>query len=274
MSLRENEWEGAVAKVIWMSDLHFVHEGTVLGYNPRVRLRMAIDHINAHHADAEMCIISGDLVNRGTSADYAALAQELERLSVPYYPMVGNHDDRALLRTHLPIPETTQPEFVQYSLETPVADLLCLDTQCVGQDAGESCDRRSDWLRSALRDAGAKPVYIFMHHPPMALGLPMQDLDCMRDGERFLDLISAFQSVRHLFIGHVHRPITGVVRGIPYATMRSVLYQAPPPQPAWDWDSFAPAREAPALGVLSLLEGDVALHYDQFCSFETGVAVT
>ena len=53
-----------------MSDIHFAAEGNVLGHDPRIRLETAIEHINAHHSDAEMCVITGDMVNRGTQADY------------------------------------------------------------------------------------------------------------------------------------------------------------------------------------------------------------
>lgn len=259
------------AKLIWMSDLHFVAEGRVQGHDPRVRVDAAIAHIAAHHADAAGCIISGDLVDRGTAEDYAALAQRLSDCPVPLYPMVGNHDNRQLLRQHIALPDDAMPAFVQYAL--PFADGLavCLDTQKTGSDAGEVCAIRMAWLRGIL-DGHAGPVYLFMHHPPLALGLPMQDQDRMENGDMFLDAIAAYPQIKMMFIGHVHRPITGTVRGIPYATMRSVLYQAPPPMPAWDWDSFKPAQEPPALGILQFADGDVRLQYDQFCDFAVGGA--
>ena len=80
-------------KAIWMSDPHFTHEGNVLGHDPRVRLQAAIGHINQHHSDSTYCIISGDMVNRGTVTDYKTLYSTMSTLSVPILPMVGNHDD-------------------------------------------------------------------------------------------------------------------------------------------------------------------------------------
>ena len=259
-----------MTKLIWMSDLHFASDGDVLGHDPRARLRAAIAFINQHHADAAACVISGDLVNRGSARDYAALAELLATLDLPVLPLVGNHDDRALLRTDLPLPPDAMPDFVQYRVDVPWGRLLCLDTLLPGQDAGAFCNARADWLQAQIADAGDRPLYLFLHHPPMPLGLPMQDTDRMQDGDAFLDLIAGQPAVRHLFIGHVHRPITGTVRGIPYATMRSVLYQAPAPRPAWDWDSFAPAAEAPDLGVLTLTDGDVTLQYTQICPASVG----
>ena len=258
-------------KVIWLSDLHFVAEGLVGGHDPYVRLTHAVDFINEHHSDADHCVISGDLVDRATPGDYAALAQHLKRLTVPVLPMVGNHDDRDKLQAALRLPGAPLDGFVQYAVKGPKALIVCLDTLTPGSDHGTFCDARLSWLARVLSDTRDRPALVFLHHPPMDLGLPMQDVDRLRDGEAVLELLAECPHVRQLCIGHVHRPITGTARGIPFATMRSVLYQAPPPVPAWDWDSFAPAHEAPALGILTVDGWDVQMHYTQFCAYETGV---
>lgn len=257
-------------KAIWMSDLHFAQSGHVLDHDPRIRLTMALDHINANHSDASFCVVSGDMVNRGTETDYKALSTHFDKLDVPLLPMVGNHDNRALLRRHFELPATCMDDFVQYTLSTPSGLIVCLDTQKTGSDAGELCAQRRSWLQSVLENAEKGPVFIFMHHPPMAVRLPMQDTEGLNDGDIFLDLISGFTCVKYLFIGHVHRPISGTVRSIPFSTMRSVLYQAPAPRPAWDWDTFKPSDEAPNLGVITISRSDVNLQYEQFCQFEDG----
>ncbi len=259
-----------MVKLIWLSDPHFVSEGEVLGHDPRVRLKGATDFINQNHADSSFCVVSGDMVNRGSEADYRGVAEQLGQLQVPVLPMVGNHDVRDLFRAALPVPETSMDGFIQYTVPTSEGLIVCLDTHKVGSDAGEFCAQRREWLENVLSAAGDTPVYIFMHHPPMHLGLPMQDTENLENGEAFLDLVSGHSNVRYLFIGHVHRPITGTVRGIPFATMRSVLYQAPAPVPAWDWDSFAPGKEAPNLGVLTIDELGVNLQYVQFCAYSEG----
>ncbi|MGC1495052.1 MAG: phosphodiesterase [Sulfitobacter sp.] len=259
-------------KAIWMSDLHFVCEGMVSGHDPRLRLNAAVNHINRHHDDASFCVISGDLVNHGTKADYASLRDHLDTLAIPFLPMAGNHDDRAMLRTHLPLPTSCMTDFIQYSISTPNGLVVCLDTQKSGSDAGEFCAKRLAWLKSVLDKAKDIPVYLFMHHPPMPLGLPMQDSDRMQNGDVFLDLVSHYACVKYMFIGHVHRPISGLMRGIAFSTMRSVLYQAPAPLPEWNWDSFKPSEEAPNMGILTLSDGAVTLQYDQFCSFDVGTS--
>ncbi len=259
-----------MVKLIWLSDLHFVAEGIDLGHDPRTRLKAAIAFVNQHHADSAYCVLSGDLVNRETVEDYSALAEHLAELRVPMLPMIGNHDDRHIVRSVLPLPVGCMDNFIQYAVPTPEGLVLCLDTHKVGSPAGELCGERLAWLEQQLSAAGSGPVYVFMHHPPMPLGLPMQDMDRLEEGDVFLDLVAAHGNVKHLFIGHVHRPITGTAKGIPFATMRSVLYQAPAPVPAWDWESFTPAEEAPNLGIITLSQLGVNLQYIQFCPYAQG----
>lgn len=137
-------------KLIWITDLHFSHDGMVLGCNPRQRLGRAIDHINTHHGDAGACVITGDMVEQATTENYQAVSRELSRLSIPYFPMVGNHDDRDLLRQHLPLPSTCMKNFIQFSHETDVGRLICLDTLVNGASHGLLCPERLEWLSQAL----------------------------------------------------------------------------------------------------------------------------
>lgn len=253
-----------MTKVIWFSDAHFLAAGEAEGMNPRTRLAAAVDHINAHYSDADFAVLTGDLVNDGGGADYRGFRDALDKLEIPYFPMVGNHDTRDAFRSVLAVPDNCMADFVQYSVAADDGVILCLDTLKPGSDAGEFCAVRMRWLEKALNDARDQPVFIFMHHPPMALNLPVLDAIGLENGTEFLDQIARFQSVKYLFAGHVHRPVSGTVRGIPFATMRSLLYQAPPPRPAWDWDSFQAAQEEPNYGVLTISGADVNLQYIQF----------
>ena len=99
----------------------------------------------------------------------------------------------------------------------------------------------------------------------------MQDRENMENGSEFLELISEYSCVKYLFIGHIHRPITGTVRGVPFATMSSILYQAPAPKPEWSWETFNPAEESPKFGLISITESMVRLQYIEFCKYNNGI---
>ncbi len=260
-----------MAKLLWMTDLHYAKE-PILGHDPAARVEAAVAYINRHHGDSLGCVISGDLTENGTLAEYRALAALLDRLTVPWFPMVGNHDRRANLRAVMPLPQDCLDGFVQYRVAFEAFELLCLDTLREDASEGELCGARLGWIKQALEPRAARPRLVFMHHPPLKLGLPVLDPDRLLEADPLLELLSAPGAVQHLFCGHVHRPISGSVRGVPFAALRALLLQAPPPEPAWDWAGFVPAREAPDLGIIHVETGDIVVQYTQPCSADLGYA--
>ena len=259
-----------MSKIIWMSDPHFQKDRLIDGINPRKRLSLAIEHANRHHSDAAFIVLSGDLAGDEGDDNYAALAEQLGKSNLPIYPMMGNHDSRASMRAHLNVPETAMPDFIQYSLDLPDAKILCLDTHKLGSHAGQFCQTRQDWLNQTLSQCADKSAYIFMHHPPLALQLPAQDEIMLEQADAFLDIISAHSNVKHLFMGHVHYATSGSLRGIPFASLGALSFQAPPPRPAWTWDTFEQPHDAPHFGVLYIEEQSVVLQPTKFCAFQDG----
>lgn len=103
-----------VSKLVWLSDLHFSSQGHVCGVDTARRVAGAVDYINERYSDAVACVVSGDLVDHGTRADYAGLCDVLAALQMPVFPLAGNHDDRLLLREYLPPPSADVTEVIQY----------------------------------------------------------------------------------------------------------------------------------------------------------------
>ncbi|SHL03555.1 3',5'-cyclic AMP phosphodiesterase CpdA [Roseovarius marisflavi] len=258
-------------RIIWLSDLHFEEYGTVLGHDPRARLDVTISFINKNYGAADLCLISGDMVETATPANYRALATELDRLAIPWWPMTGNHDDRAMVPEHLGLPDGAMPGFAQYAIELPQARVLCLDSLNPGVASGLLCAERLDWLERALLANPDKATLVFLHHPPMALDLPMLDPDRLENGAALLDLLARFPAVRQLCFGHVHRPVSGHIGRIAFSSLRSALYQAPPPVPTWNWESFTPAAEAPDLGIITLHDDQTNIAFLPFCAVSLGV---
>jgi 3',5'-cyclic-AMP phosphodiesterase len=262
-----------MAKLIWFSDLHFKSVGLNFGHDPRVRLEVVIDYVSAHHSDAEFCVISGDMVEDATPAICADLAKRLERLPFRVLPMVGNHDVRSMFRAALPLPDSAQETFVQYAVQLTGLRVICLDTLTEGSSDGSFCKAREAWLRDELARDRVTPTVVFCHHPPLDLGLPALDRTRVANGQVIVDMLSDAPNIRQLLFGHVHRPTLGVAQGVPYASIRSVLYQAPPPVPAWDWESFTPALEASDIGVITFEDDVLRIQFEPFCDARTGLVL-
>ncbi|WP_415921574.1 metallophosphoesterase [Tateyamaria sp. SN6-1] len=257
-----------MTKLIWMSDPHFQAEGTIDGLDPRVRLDAALAHANTHYPDAACIVVSGDLVGDDIEGDYAGLIDRFAASALPIYPMVGNNDDRAAFLRAFALPKEAMPGFAQYRFDLPDVAIICLDTHAPGVHSGAFCDARLAWLERTLADTG--PCIVFMHHPPLPLGLPRQDEIMLDDGARVLDVIAQAGNVRHLCMGHVHRITCGSVRGVPFTSLNSLAFQAPAPRPDWDWDSFKMAPEAPSYAVIDVTEETITVQFIQFCEASTG----
>lgn len=251
-------------KFIHLTDCHVISGGrTLYGADPVRRLARAVDSINAEHADAACVVVSGDLTHWGEAGAYAAFAAEIDRLSMPVHLMVGNHDDRAAFARAFAGAPRDAAGFVQAAIDTPAGRFLLLDTKAEGTHAGAYCAARRDWLRQQL-DRGEGPVFLFMHHPPFAVGIRAMDVIALTDAEAFHEVIAPHMPrIRHLFFGHVHRPISGNWRGLSFSCMRGLNHQV-----ALALDPAAPGFAGdfaePAYGVVLIDEDCVRVHLHEF----------
>ncbi|TPM37896.1 phosphodiesterase [Mesorhizobium sp. B2-3-4] len=210
-------------KIIQVTDVHLGRRGELrFGADLHQRFASCIAHINAHHADAALCVVTGDLTETGAAQSYADLRATLGTLSTPYRLLPGNHDRRAYLAAAFPELPVDENGFVQSVHDTGNEVLLFLDGLAEGRIEGELCAMRLAWLRARLDEAAGRPVYVFLHHPPVALGLPQLDPLALQQPERLLDLLERHGNVRHIFFGHVHRDIAGTVAGIPFSAQRGL----------------------------------------------------
>ncbi len=243
-----------------------------MGHDPVARVEAAIDYVNGYYPGADLCVISGDLVETASDASYTSVIKRLNRLAMPWVGVPGNHDRRALFLKHVPQSGTAMPDFAQWAIDLPGLRVIGLDTLVEDKDHGWLCEARLDWLRAQLQAGDDTPTILFQHHPPVDLGLPMLDPDRLHNGDALLSLLAECPAVKQLCFGHVHRPVSGVAGGLAYTGLRAALYQAPPPVPAWDWSTFKPVLEAPELGVVTCRADHIGIQTLPFCDAALGVA--
>ncbi|MCI3204276.1 MULTISPECIES: phosphodiesterase [Pandoraea] len=252
-----------MTKIIHITDTHLVTPGEPLyGLDPYARLVACVDDILEHHTDAECCVITGDLTHRGEASGYAALREQLDRLPFPSFPLMGNHDLRSVFTGAFPERLRDENGFVQGRFDVGDASLLMLDTLDEGQHGGLYCEARRAWLARELDRLGERPAYLFMHHPPFDIGIASLDNIGMANPEAFLALVGGRKNIRHLFFGHVHRPVCGSWHGIPYSTMRGLNHQVP-----FDMHTVFPVRqshEPPAYAVVLLAQDQVTVHFHDY----------
>jgi len=251
-------------KFIHLTDPHFAPPGKLLyGLNPREGLDAAVADINARHVDADLVVVTGDLTHWGEPAAFDNLADSLAPLQLPVQLLIGNHDHRETFRAHFPSQPVDSNGFIQSALETPAGLFLFLDTVMAGSSAGEYCEKRAAWLADTLAAAPKdRAVFLFMHHQPFLLGIPAADRIGFPDPAALRAAITPHLGrIRHLFFGHIHRPVCGSWLGIPFSTLRGTSHQV------WlDFESehLYGSHEPPAYGVVLVGDDSVVVHSHDF----------
>ncbi|RQR49033.1 phosphodiesterase [Burkholderia sp. Bp9140] len=235
-----------------ISDLHIKRPGQ-LAYrrvDTAAALARCVAKLNALVPRPDAVLVTGDLTDFGHDDEYRHLRDLLAPLEIPYYLMVGNHDDReGLRRAFADRPELQGGEFVQYALDVGAVRVLALDSQVPGTSHGDLCEARLAWLAAQLDAARDRPVIVALHHPPFASGIGHMDaLRLAPAAAAKLDaLLRGYPNVERVLCGHVHRTMFTRFGG----TLASAV-PAPAHQVAFDLRADAPSAfrlEPPAFAV-------------------------
>jgi 3',5'-cyclic AMP phosphodiesterase CpdA len=252
-----------------LTDLHVTPAGAppLYGRDPGARLAAAVADIAARHgadnaAPAAFAVVTGDLTHNGDAEAYDRLRKLLAGLPCPTHLMLGNHDERDAFRSAFPEAPIDPNGFVQQAVSTHAGRCLMLDTKIPGTHAGGLCAQRLDWLADRLAEDDA-PVFLFLHHPPYRVGITAMDAIPLRDADALWEVLAPHrQRIRHLFHGHLHRPIAGSWRGIPASSLRGMSHQV-----ALDFADRATtpgSHEPPAYALVRVTAQDVVVHSHDF----------
>ena len=198
-------------KIVHLTDIHIRPDGeTVMGLDPQARLLAVFDSINRSHADADLCVITGDLADRGDEDSYKALRRCLDQLRIPWRLLLGNHDIRANFLSVFQDAPTDPAGFVQSFEDVGDTRLVFLDTLDSELDGGGTlCPDRLHWLEKTIGETEIGSAVIFMHHPPRSTGVRFFEGMLLSNGEAFMTLIAAHPVVSHITFGHLHLTVTG-----------------------------------------------------------------
>lgn len=250
-------------KIVVMADLHLVPEGKLSKeIDTADRLRRAIDHINAFHFDAAVCVLAGDLTDEGEADAYERLGEMLASLNPPVCLTLGNHDDAAVFTRTLgqqPSPETGCFDHV---VDVDGARIVVLDSSQSGLIEGVLTQAQLQWLALRLSEAMDKSILVILHHPFVKLGVPL-DFIRLRNGDALVDVLKSHPDVRHVICGHVHMSASGTYGGIPFTAFSGNHFNIAP-------RTGIPLVQVPKLdgpgqiAVVLIAESGVVVHLDNF----------
>jgi len=257
-------------KFIHLTDPHMIAAPQRLyGLDLHERLGAAVASINRNFADADLCMITGDLAHWGEAAAYGELREILDGLEMPWHVLIGNHDERQTMQAAFPDAAWQEDGFLQYTFETPAGVFIALDTLNDGRNAGLLCEARLRWLRDRLlvTQSQGRDVFLFMHHAPFDIGIHGMNLIGLQNPEDLIAVLQGFKHVRHLFFGHLHRTCHGSWRGITFSTVKATAHQV-----GLVLDETTPLRctlENPAYAVVVVGNESVVVHDHSYLEEDT-----
>lgn len=196
------------------------------------RLAEAVMAINAESPQPDAVLATGDLVNWGHQPEYDQLATLLEPLDAPVLALPGNHDDRARIRAAFPATPWADTEHASWQSQVGNVCVIGLDSTIPGQPGAEFDATREHWLAEALAtvnhsavtestatasgdDSGQSQAVLALHHPPFQTGIGWMDKSGFKGVDRLVAMLRAHGGIDRLICGHLHRPISSAVAGIP-----------------------------------------------------------
>lgn len=226
--------------------------------DPIASLAAAVESVHSMRPQPDAVLVSGDLADNATDAEYEQVRELLAPLQAPLYVLPGNHDDRRALHRHFGLPGA-HGEPVQYSVDLGPLRLVVLDTTRPGEDPGALDAGRLGWLEAELAGAPEVPTLLAMHHPPLVTGIPAWDEFGLAATDRRAlgEVVARHAHVRRLVAGHLHRAMTAELAGRPVVSAPSTYVQA---RLDFGAEGFELASEPAGFALHAVLDGELVSH--------------
>ena len=213
-----------------LSDFHLMAapSGTYDRMPPMRSLKKLLNMITTEFSDIECCILTGDLAHENGVETYIKLRNLLTDLSLRYYLIPGNHDNRSTML------QVFSDHFKCATIPACFSSciggwrLIGLDSIVEGEVFGRLDSDQLMWLSRQLKLHSDQPTIIFMHHPPISVGSPWLDSIALEKSGYFEEILTDSKQIRAICVGHIHQEFEGILAGIPVLGTPSTSVQFRP----------------------------------------------
>lgn len=198
-----------------LSDTHFGQHDQVAA-----RTRLVLEHLAALDPPVDVVLLTGDIADHGTEAEYAEAAAVLGEWAGPAPLLVcpGNHDSREGYAAFRGQP-ADRP--VNQAYRVGGALFLMADSMVPAQDGhridhGFLAPETLAWIDSELAGRGPdEPAYLCLHHPPVTIHLGLMDPIRLRNEAALAEVLAKHQGVVAVLTGHAHSACATTFAGLP-----------------------------------------------------------
>ena len=221
-------------KILVLSDLHLVNQGeTSQGLDTYSRFAAGVDWINEQHADADFCVLAGDLADqgfKGATEPYGRLKGLVDKLTVPCHITIGNHDNRDTFVSYFGEEVRAETGCIDKVVDAKGHRTILLDSVLEGEEhshGGALSTVQLDWLKQRLAEHPG-PVNVILHHHANPLHTTVDRIRLVKP-EEFAAVLKTHDDIRQVIAGHVHYTSTALWHGIPFTTLAGSHYNVTVP---------------------------------------------
>ena len=176
----------------------------------------------------DVVILTGDVTECGTREEYELVVRMLSPLDAPVYAIPGNHDDRDVMRSVFPPLDGRTGGPLNVLVESRPLRLIGLDSTIPGRVEGALSGPTLDFLDEALSREPDVPALVFLHHPPIAIGVEGKDgIRLFEGADRLAALVARHRQVERVGAGHFHRNLQARFGGTICQIAPPVRYMTP-----------------------------------------------
>lgn len=207
-------------KIIQLTDLHLGREGeNTRGIDVRANFLKALDLVESYQPDC--LVISGDICFRAPELPiYEWMAEKMEKISIPWEIIPGNHDDISMMRQVFDIEKDIKQDGLYFSRTIGGEKMIFLDSGPATMGPPQL-----EWLRDQLSE-NQRDLIIFVHHPPILSGVPYMDSQhAFKSREELSEILTNHQHNLTIFTGHYHVEKTIRVKNLEINITPSTYFQ-------------------------------------------------
>lgn len=207
-------------KIIQITDLHLGTKDQ-RPYDIDVRKNFTDILREVRTEEPDHLVISGDLCfDMGDPTIYKWVKNRLALQKFPWSIITGNHDDTKMLSDVFEFDHLLTDDELFFAKKIGKTTCLFLDTA-----KGFCREAQLNWLRRQLRNH-KKELILFMHHPPIKVGMPFMDSKhAFKDIKTLKPLLLEYPSNLHIFCGHYHIDKTVRLKNLTINVTPSCFYQ-------------------------------------------------
>jgi len=233
---------------ILVADIHLASSTSEsFGVDTSANFEQVLDRIKTHQPDH--IVLMGDYsLKAPMRRDVEACFERLSALQIPLSFIAGNHDVSADIATicceNAPLVEG------ELFFQKRIAGTKCL---FLDTSKGYIKEQQTVWLSEVLAKT-TSPVHVFMHHPPIKMGVPFMDNNhaMMDEGGALFKVLFGGKTPVHVYSGHYHTARSAQVGIHSVHLCPSTYFQLDPSLP-----EFGVSHSMPGIRHVQLLEGEV-----------------